>query len=259
MIRSFAPFALNRGYFVGGRTDLCYELLDFVMEIAVFNLRLPRVRITSAAVCLAASVVLASGASIGTGFAQTPAPLSAIAQQVASFKANPQQFLSQYPNGGPEMISRAREFAVTDPTVLDALIGLLANANKDQKAAIAAGLGQAAQIVVRTDQPYATRIAQAIANTKDQDVVLAYAGATGDVGVGATGGGGAGSAGASGGQTNSLSTGGTGGGSPEGINGSSTNTGAFSFTSSVSGFGSNTTGTTTTPSTTANLSVTVSP
>lgn len=255
MICSFAPFALNRGYFVGGCTDLCYELLDSVMEIAVFNLRLPRVRNTSAAVCLAASVVLASGASIGTGFAQTPAPQSAIAPQVASFKANPQQFLSQYPNGGPEMISRAREFAVTDPTVLDALIGLLANANKDQKAAIAAGLGQAARIVVRTDQAYATRIAQAIANTKDQDVVLAYAAAAGDVGVAATGGGGAGSAGASGGQTNSISAGATGGGSLEGINGSSTNTGPFSFTSSVSGIGSSTTGTVTPSS----LSVTVSP
>jgi hypothetical protein len=220
-------------------------VLAFAREIAVFNVRLPIIRASSAARLALLSAVLATGLPICAGFAQTVAPQTSVAQAVAALKANPEQFLTQYPNGGPEMVSRAREFALNDPTALDSIIALLAKATKDQKIAIATGLAQAARIVVRTNQPYANRIQQAIADTKDQDAVLAYAAAIGDVAIAATGSAGAGSAGASGGQTNAIGGTGTGGGSLEGINGGNTNTGLFSFTSSTSGIG--TTSTTVSP------------
>jgi len=189
--------------------------------------------------------MLALAAPGGAAMAETPGGLIQLSQAVTNFKANPEQLLTQYPNAGVELTSRARDFALNDPTWLDPLVALLAKASKDQKTAIAAGLAQAARIVVRSNQPYATRIQQAIADTKDLDTVMAFAAASGDSGTAATGAGGAGSAGASGGQTSALGVGGAGGGTLEAINGNSVNTGIFSFTSSVTGSGNGTTGTTT--------------
>jgi hypothetical protein len=179
---------------------------------------------------------------------------------VQTFLANPIALLNQNPKGGPTLISQIRDLAVADPSTLDRILGLLSNANKDQKTAIASGLAQAAKIVVKTNAPYATRIQLAIADTKDQDVVLAYSAAAGEAPIGAAGGGGGGggggaSGGASGGQTNSLPSAPTGTGTAQAINGSSTPTGQFSYTSSVSGNGT-TNGTSTTLTT---LSVSVSP
>jgi hypothetical protein len=188
---------------------------------------------------ITALAMLAFFGSVEVGAAQAQGnSQTAVTQMIANFKANPDQLLSQYPNAGPELVSRIREIAVNDPTALDTIIALLAKATKDQKIAIASGLAQAARVVVRTDQPYATRIQQAIADTKDLDVVAAYAAASGDVAIAAAGAAGAGSAGASGGQTNGLGGGAGGaGGSLEAINGNSVNTGQFSFTSNVGGGG----------------------
>ncbi|GLH76765.1 hypothetical protein SSBR45G_16730 [Bradyrhizobium sp. SSBR45G] len=199
------------------------------------------------------TLVLAAPGAVA--MAQPSVPSAA--DQAANFKANPEQILTQNPTGGAELIAKARDLAVNDPATLDALIALLAKANKDQKAAIASGLGQAARIVVRSNRDYSERIAKAIAETKDLDAIVAYAAATGDTGTAATGAGGAGSAGASGGQTTGLGTGTGGGGSLEAINGSSVNTGQFSFTASTSGGGSSTGSTTST--TTTSIITTVSP
>ena len=181
---------------------------------------------------------------------QTGTSQAATAQAVASFKASPELLLAQFPNGGPELITRARELAVGDPTALDPLVALLAKATVDQKKAIAAGLGQARLIVFRSNREYSDLIARGIAETRDLDGVASFAAAAGDTGTAATGAAGAGSAGASGGQTSGLGQSGGAGGSVEGINGNSVNTGLFSFTSSVSGTGSSTNSAVTTTTTT---------
>ncbi len=170
------------------------------------------------------------------------------------FLQNPAQMLQQYPNGGTAMISQLREIAIADPKALEAILALVPNANKDQKTAIGSALGQAAKVVVKTNQAYANQILQAIAQTKDQDVFLAYSGVNPDQGTAAAGGGGGGAGGGAGGQTNALGglTGGTGG--AEAIGGGSTPTGPFSYTSSVSGTGG--TGGTTTSLTTTSLTTT---
>jgi hypothetical protein len=190
------------------------------------------------------------GASIGQSAAQAPAAQSGVAQQVTNFKSNPEQLLTTYPNGGVELTNRIREFALNDRTALDPIIALITKGNKDQKSAIGAGLAQAARIVFRTNRDYSEAIQRAVAETRDLDAFTAYAAAAGDTGTAATGAAGAGSAGASGGQTSSIGSGGS-SGSLEAINGSSVNTGAFSFTSSVTGVGSSSSnGTTTTISST---------
>ncbi len=194
----------------------------------------------------AATVLLAAGTSVGSSVAQTSVQTT-IAQSVASFKSNPEQLLTTFPNGGAELTGRVREFALNDPTALDPIVALIAKANAEQKRAIASGLAQAARTLVRTNRDYSEAIQRAVADTKDLEAFTAYAAAAGDVGTAATGAAGAGSAGASGGQTNTIGSAGAGGGALEAINGSSTNTGPFSFTSSVSGVGSNSTTGTTTP------------
>jgi hypothetical protein len=165
----------------------------------------------------------------------------ALALTPAAFETDPGQVLTQNANGGPQLATLVRSLAVSDPATLSAIIGLLPNANKDQKAAIAAGLAQAAKIEIRINPAFANDIQQAIAKTKDQDVVLAFAAASGDQPIGATGGGGP--AGGSGGQTSSTNGGSSGGGSLQSIGSSGVNTGNFAISSSVSGT-SGTTGST---------------
>jgi len=191
-----------------------------------------RARLAVVAAIAFMSALQPAAAQTSTG---TPGASAAAA---AAFLANPGQVLQQNPTGGQQLVSRIRDLAVADPATLQSILQLLATANKDQKVAIGAGLAQAAKIVVRTNQAYATQIQQAILDTKDQDVVLAYAAAAGDTATGAAGGAGAAGGGAVGGQTNSISTGGTGGGTAQSIGGGGVQTGSFSMTSSVGGTGS---------------------
>lgn len=107
--------------------------------------------------------------------------------------------------------------------------------------AIGSGLGQAAQIVVRTNQAYAGQIQQAIAGSACEQVKVAFASVTGNVPIGAAGGGagglGGGAGGASGGQTGTsgLASGGTNTGSTTFGAPSHQNTSTNYFTSSGTG------------------------
>ncbi|MGJ4927623.1 hypothetical protein ACQR1I_20440 [Bradyrhizobium sp. HKCCYLS2038] len=202
----------------------------------------------------AASLALVSAALTA---AVLPAPAAAQQQTISQrFLANPGQVLSQYPEGGTAMVSLLREVAIADPGSLNAILGLVPNASKAQKTAIGNALGQAAKVVVKTNQAYANQILQAIAETKDQDVFVAYSGGANDQGTAATGGGGAGAGGAVGGQTNTLGGTPTSTGSAQAIGGGSTPTGNFTYNPSTTGTGS-TTGTSTT--TTFTISTTTSP
>jgi hypothetical protein len=127
------------------------------------------------------------------------------AGDITAFSTNAAQLLQQYPDGGPAMISRIRDLAASDPATLPILIGLLANANPNQRAAIGTGLGQAAQICVRTDQAYATEIQRLVAASGIAEAITALAAVIGDRPIGALGSGfGAVSTGA-GGPINSVS------------------------------------------------------
>jgi hypothetical protein len=111
---------------------------------------------------------------------------------VDQFLANPAQVLQQFSKGGPELISLVRDAAMKDPSALKAILGLLANADPDQQMAIGSGLGQAAQLSLRTNQAYANQIQQDLAASGSQNAILAFAGVTGNVQTAATGGGGGG-------------------------------------------------------------------
>jgi hypothetical protein len=213
---------------------------------------------------LAGAALLATSLSTLPALAQTTAapPYQAPVVGVQNFLSDPGA-LVRGGDHGPSLISQIRDLAVASPTTLETIIKLITqpsfNATKEQKQNIAAGLAQAAKIVVKTNPQYATQIQLAIADTKDQDVVLAYSTAAGENPIGATGGGGAASGGASGGQTSSLFGAPTGTGTAQDIPGGSTPTNPFSYTSSVSGGSSTTNGVTTTGATNLNLTLSVSP
>lgn len=192
---------------------------------------------------LAAAVFLAS-VSAQPGFAQRSGASQA---QVTSFLNNPRELLNKSPNAGADFVSGVRDLITADPATLQPVLQLLANANKSQKSAIGAALAQAAKIVVRTNPALAAEIQKAVLETKDEDLVLAFAAGSGDRPIGATGGGGAGAGGgASGGPTGSLGATGGGGGPAEGIGGNGVNTPNFSYTSNVGGLNSTPNNTTTT-------------
>lgn len=157
-------------------------------------------------------------------------PGLAIAQTsptVAQFLANPTQVMAQFQAGGATFISLIRDVAVSNPSALQTIIGLVSGANPDQRAAIGSGLGQAYNIVIKTDQVYAAQIAAAAVGSA-AEVQTAYASATGNSSITSTGGGGGDAGGGSGGTTGA----GTGsGGAPSG--GSNTGTTTTSSTTTT--------------------------
>lgn len=128
------------------------------------------------------------------------------AATVAEFLANPTQVMAQYPNGGADLVSLIRDVATSNPQALATLTSLLSAGNADQQGAVGAGLGQAYNIVLNTNQAYAAQIAAAVGASGSDNAKTAYAGATGNVATASTGPG-AGASGAGGGS------GGTAGGS----------------------------------------------
>lgn len=162
---------------------------------------------------MAAAAAIAATISSAASAAVYPPQRQLAAQVISDFKSSPTSLLQQYPNGGPQLISRVRDLGASDPTTLPGLIALLKDpaATKDQIRAIVGGLAQVARMAAQTDQPFANEIQTAIAGTQNADVIAAYQAATGDVQIAATGGGGAGGGGSGAGGP-------TGGGNAQGGN-----------------------------------------
>lgn len=179
-----------------------------------------------------------SAVALAVLFLSAPAVEAQQSLTVSNFNANPTQLLTQNPSGGAQLVSAIRNVAVSDETALSAILNLLSAANKDQKIGIAAGLAQAAKVVLKANPAYANEIQQAIAKTKDQELVLAFTAASGDQATGSTGAGGGAPGGASGGQTTGLSGPGGGGGPAQPIGQPGVNTGLFTMSSSVTGVSS---------------------
>jgi hypothetical protein len=197
-------------------------------------------------------LVRAAAGAVAAGLMFTTlATTHAQAATVDEFLANPTQVMAQYPNGGAELISLIRDVATSHPEALATITSLLASGNADQQGAIGSGLGQAYNIVLNTDQAYATQIAAAIGGSSSDSAKTAYAGVTGNVsiaspGPGAGGGGGGtggGSGGTAGGSGSGIPTGGSNSGSSGTTGQGSTQTSGNTFTGGGGGVsGSTSTG-----------------
>lgn len=96
------------------------------------------------------------------------------AQTVQQFLANPGALLTQYPNGGPDMVKAVQDLAASDPATLNALVGLLSKANSDQATAIGTALGNVAKLAVNTDQNYAAQIQVAVVVANSDSALVAF-------------------------------------------------------------------------------------
>jgi hypothetical protein len=121
--------------------------------------------------CAIAALQLVLLVSSGAVQAQQSA---ASALNSTGFLANPDQILVRNPNGGARLIEEVRGLAISDPATLQPILGLLPKANKDQTAAIAVGLAEAAKLFVRTNPKYAIEIQLAVDRTRNQELILVY-------------------------------------------------------------------------------------
>jgi hypothetical protein len=179
--------------------------------------------------------------------------------QVSQFLTDPSQIFKANPNGG-RLVSAIRDLMLSDTClpspvapnlascqqVLQSIIGLLANANDAQKAAIGTGLGEAAQAMVVTNPSLANDIQTALTKSDTKLALDAYQTTVGNQAIGAVGGGGAGGAGAAAYETLTNAGGGGGGGGQTGSTGTSTTNFGLTGGGNVSGGGNGTTANTAT-------------
>jgi hypothetical protein len=121
-----------------------------------------------------------------------------VSAQVAIAQQGPQtpsQALSQFPNGGPAMVSQVQSLLNADKANLAAIIAFAKTATEDQRKAIAQGLAQVAKSYAANDPAFATQIQQQVAASGLPEFAKAYAEAAGDTGTASTGGGGGGGGG----------------------------------------------------------------
>jgi len=176
---------------------------------------------------LVCAAFVAAVLGVGGAAAEPNLPIS-----IRTIIETPALLLQNNPTGGARLVSQTRDVVLADHSTLQSILNLLARADKDQKAAIGAGLGQAARLIVRTDQTFANEIQRALTETKDQEAMVAYTSAVGDQAIASVGSGG--SAGAIGGQTNPLQHGPISTGPAQAISGSSVAVAPFTYNSSVS-------------------------
>jgi hypothetical protein len=177
----------------------------------------------------------------GSVLALAPPAMAAVDPQtqtvpdVKTFLTDPQALLTQFPNGGPDMVKAIQALA-NDPSTLNAVIGLLSKANSDQATAIGTALGNVAKTSVTTPQgqAYATQIQVAVALANNETALGAFNKVIGgDIQLTAVTGGVGGGGGGGGGPTNTANfSGGNGSSNPFDQTSSATNT-ADSFTNTA--------------------------
>ena len=132
--------------------------------------------ISAAALLAAGTGALAQASSTGTAGLnrcyEGTAPVSQ--QDMQAFTAQPDGLLQRYPAGNNGMSSEVRNIVMTDGSTLDAIVGLIGQANLQQRYAIMAGLGQATIGCQVKDALLALRIQQAVARLGDRDLETAY-------------------------------------------------------------------------------------
>jgi hypothetical protein len=122
--------------------------------------------------------------TIGVTTTSPPSLAQSTSEAVTQFLKHPSELLAKSPNGGPGIVAAVRDLVAVNPATLQPVLNLLVNANRNQKSAIGAGLAQAARLVVKADPGLAAAIQKAILNTRDQDVVLAFAAGSGERPIG---------------------------------------------------------------------------
>ena len=135
---------------------------------------MPVVRLVRSALC--GAVIL------GSLLVSAPLAMSAVytpqqalpAETIQQFLADPAALLAQYPVGGPQMVTRVKDLAASDPATVDPILDLLKTANPDQSSAIGTALGQVALMAVGRDQEFATDLQTKVAQAGNTLAIVAF-------------------------------------------------------------------------------------
>jgi hypothetical protein len=130
----------------------------------------PGGRLTATFVALAAMAALAPSVA-----AQVATPPHALAKAtIDRYDRDPQALLSDFSAGGLALASRVRAFVMSDHNAVATLLALARAGNDAQKAAIGAGLAEAAKVLERTDPKAADAIRQQVAQSGIDALVTAF-------------------------------------------------------------------------------------
>jgi hypothetical protein len=131
------------------------------------------------------------GLALCIAFFAGPAAAACIApplspEFVNQFKSNPAQLIPSPDTDARSVEATARDLAGTDPALAQALVQIAKSARPRFKAAIAAGLAQAALACMNVDQQAALRIQQSVAAFPDGQFQALFAAVVGDLSTAAT-------------------------------------------------------------------------
>lgn len=115
-----------------------------------------------------------AGAQTPGGVTHVPAFTKLPNSVIEQFKADPQGLLTTYASAGLQLSARARSLVLTDPSLVDLLINVAKSANDAQKAAIGAGMAEAARILAAVDPQLAARIQLAVAQSGSESLIIAF-------------------------------------------------------------------------------------
>jgi hypothetical protein len=184
------------------------------------NLSMKRAVITAvSALALISAGPAPGGAQTAGGLARVPSFAKLPDATVAQFRADPHALLTTYASAGLPLSTRVRSLVLTDPSLVGLLIDLAKGANDAQKAAIGAGLAEAARILAALDPQLATQIQMAVGQSGSGPLIAAFIAGSNATQTAAIGGGegGEGGGGGAGGPTGGVgNSGGSNGGSNPG-------------------------------------------
>ena len=131
------------------------------------------------------------GLALCIAFIAGPAAAACIApplspEFVNQFKSNPGQLIPKPDTDARTVEATARDLAGTDPALAQALVQIAKGARPRFKAAIAAGLAQAALACMSIDQQAALQIQQSVAAFPDGQFQALFAAVVGDLSTAAT-------------------------------------------------------------------------
>src|SRR4051794_23694733 len=99
---------------------------------------------------IGAALLVSVQASNAQVAGQTP---SLPATSISAFKADPNQLLKQFPNGGPGLRKQITDLVASDKDTLAAILALAKTADQDQRIAIAQGLADVAKAYAAGNDP----------------------------------------------------------------------------------------------------------
>jgi len=116
------------------------------------------------------------GAAIAGSVLAAPATAAVTPQATQDFLGKPSNLLTQYPNGGPEMIQAVQDFVASDRRALPALISLLAPgvANDAQSQALGTALGKIALSLLGPEPGTATQLQTSVVESRNVTAQQAF-------------------------------------------------------------------------------------